>query len=71
MSLADPRPAELDRLAELQRAAERDDSAARLSPCAKLLDRVHAHLCRFIAYPSSHAAIAHVLWIAHAHAMGA
>ena len=42
-----------------------------LSRAAELLDRVHAHLARFIAYPSSHAAIAHALWIAHAHAMDA
>lgn len=37
----------------------------------RLLDRVHNYLGRFIAYPSSHAAIAHVLWIAHTHAMDA
>jgi hypothetical protein len=36
-----------------------------------LLDRVHGYLSRFIAYPSSHAAIAHVLWIGHCHAMDA
>lgn len=38
---------------------------------AGLLDRVHSYCARFIAYPISHAAIAHVLWIAHAHAMEA
>jgi len=38
---------------------------------AGLLDRGHGYLSRFIAYPSSHAAIAHVLWIAHCHAMDA
>lgn len=38
---------------------------------AGLLDRVYAYLSRFIAYPNSHAAIAHVLWIAHCHAMDA
>jgi Protein of unknown function (DUF3631) len=38
---------------------------------ADLLDGVHAYLTQFIAYPSSHAAIAHALWIAHCHAMNA
>ena len=52
------------------------DSAAHASqdvqsPLARLLDRVHAYLNRFISYPSSRAAIAHVLWIAHCHAMDA
>lgn len=46
-----------------------------ITPAAKgladLLDRVHGYCARFIAYPVSHAAIAHVLWIAHAHAMDA
>lgn len=36
-----------------------------------LLDRVHSYCARFIAYPVPEAAIAHVLWIAHAHAMDA
>lgn len=38
---------------------------------AGLLDRVHGYCARFIAYPVSHAAIAHVLWVAHTHAMDA
>lgn len=38
---------------------------------ADLLDSIHVYCTRFIAYPASHAAIAHVLWIAHAHAMDA
>ena len=37
---------------------------------AVLLDDVSAFLKRFIAYPSEHAHIAHVLWIAHTHSMG-
>jgi DNA polymerase I-like protein with 3'-5' exonuclease and polymerase domains len=37
----------------------------------KLLDDVLAFLRRFIAYPSTHAAHAHALWNAHAHAMEA
>lgn len=52
------------------------DSMAHVSqdvqtPLARLLDRVHAYLNRYISYPSSHASIAHVLWIAHCHAMDA
>ena len=34
---------------------------------AALLNDVHAFLGRFIAYPSDHTYIAHVLWIAHTH----
>jgi hypothetical protein len=37
---------------------------------AALLDDVHKFK-RFIAYPSEHAQVAHVLWIAHAHLMSA
>jgi hypothetical protein len=36
---------------------------------AELLDKVEAHLSRFVAYPSEATRIAHVLWIAHAHNM--
>jgi hypothetical protein len=36
---------------------------------AAILDGVEAFLVRFVAYPSEHARIAHVLWIAHTHAM--
>lgn len=36
---------------------------------AELLDSVDAFLSRFVAYPSAHARIAHVLWIAHSHFM--
>ena len=38
---------------------------------AALLNDVRAFLSRFIAYPSEHAKVAHVLWIAHAHLMDA
>jgi hypothetical protein len=38
---------------------------------AALLDEVRSFLCRFISYPSEHAAIAHALWTAHAHLMSA
>lgn len=33
------------------------------------LDLVENYLRRFVAYPSEHALVAHVLWIAHTHAM--
>lgn len=38
---------------------------------AELLDRVHDFLGRFVAYPSADAQVAHTLWIAHSHMMGA
>ena len=38
---------------------------------AALLDRTYNFLGRFIAYPSVHAHVAHVLWVAHAHLMPA
>jgi hypothetical protein len=36
-----------------------------------LLGQVQAFLSRFVIYPSEHAKLAHVLWIAHAHLMDA
>jgi hypothetical protein len=33
------------------------------------LDQVELYLKRFIIYPSDHARVAHVLWIAHTHLM--
>ncbi len=41
----------------------------RLTPLAELLDKVEVFLGRFVAYPSTEAKIAHVLWIAHTHCM--
>src|SRR5262245_48623766 len=38
---------------------------------AALLADVQKFLQRFIAYPSSHTKVAHVLWVAHAHLMNA
>ena len=38
---------------------------------AVLIEDVRCFLARFVIYPSEHAQIAHVLWIAHAHLMGA
>lgn len=34
---------------------------------AGLLDQVHAFLCRFVAFPSTHAQVAVTLWVAHTH----
>ena len=36
---------------------------------AELLDEIHEFLDRFVSYPSEHAKVAHVLWIAHTHSM--
>ena len=40
-----------------------------LKPSPHLLDEVETFLRRFISYPSEHARVAHVLWIAHTHLM--
>lgn len=44
-------------------------NAAGTEAGAALLNDLHAFLGRFVAYPSDHAHDAHVLWIAHTHAM--
>ena len=38
---------------------------------ATLLDDVHGFYCRFVAFPSHHAAVACTLWVAHTHVMDA
>lgn len=38
---------------------------------AWILQQVEKYLGRFVAYPSEHARVAHVLWIAHTHLMDA
>ena len=38
---------------------------------AAIFGDVHKFLGRFVAYPTSHAHVAHVLWVAHAHLMDA
>ena len=43
----------------------------RTRPLAEILNEVHQLLGRFVIYPSKEAHDAHVLWIAHAHAMDA
>ena len=41
----------------------------RVSSLSEILDDTESFLKRFVAYPSEHTRIAHVLWVAHAHAM--
>ncbi len=36
-----------------------------------VLNAVFDYLARFVSYPSEHAHVAHALWNAHAHVMGA
>jgi hypothetical protein len=44
----------------------------RVNPTSEdLLDDVHKYLGRFVAYPSPHEHVAHVLWVAHTHLMDA
>src|SRR5262245_7819262 len=47
--------------------------AARVSGIdgAALLDDIHTLLGRFVSYPGEDAQVAHALWVAHCHAMGA
>lgn len=37
----------------------------------KILDDIESYLRKFVAYPSPHAVVAHVLWVAHAHLLDA
>jgi Protein of unknown function (DUF3631) len=46
-------------------------AAAHPAPAAQPLDDVLGYLRRFVAYPSDHAAVAHALWVVHAHLMDA
>lgn len=56
-----------DRIANLRAKAD-----AEVTPDdTHLLDDVETFLGRFVAYPSEHARVAHVLWIVHTHLMGA
>jgi hypothetical protein len=60
------------RLLREDRKREEDaaiDAVAAQEDGAVLLNDVRTYLGRFIRYPSEHAAIAHVLWVAHAHLM--
>lgn len=55
-------------LQDLARAAAIGTAPA---PVPQPLDDVLRYLRRFVAYPSEHAAVAHALWVVHAHAMDA
>jgi hypothetical protein len=54
---------------ELTSAGPRPASEAVARNGAALLSDVERFLARFVVYPSEHARVAHVLWIAHAHNM--
>ena len=41
----------------------------RTTSLSEILDDTEKFLSRFVAYPSEHARVAHVLWIAHTHCM--
>jgi len=56
-------------LAELVGVGLRDRAAARVFGPEDLLGDIEAFTGRFVAYPSIHAHVAHVLWIAHTHLM--
>lgn len=64
MSIASQTAVEQEEFARL-------DAAANSSAAAMLFDDVAEFLGRFVAYPSTHTAVAHTLWVAHAHLMGA
>ena len=51
--------------------AMHDEATALEKEGAAILNGMRSFLSRFIAYPSEYAKIAHVLWAAHAHLMGA
>jgi len=55
--------------AELRATAPEVDAREITGTGADLLDDVEGFLSRFVAYPSKHERIAHVLWLAHVHAM--
>ena len=57
---------QIERLARASLTATAEPSAG-----VAVLDEVHAFLLRFVSYPSTHAAVAHALWIAHTHLMDA
>ncbi len=50
---------------------ERQPPATVQTDAAALLEEIYVFLGRFVAYPSEHARVAHVLWIAHTHAIDA
>ena len=61
-------------LATLERVTGHDlhtPHAAGTESGEAILADVHRYVGRFVAYPSEHARVAHVLWIAHAHLMDA
>lgn len=55
--------------AQAQAARDAPDVPVGKESRGTILSEVEAFLSRFVAYPSSHARIAHTLWIAHTHLM--
>jgi Protein of unknown function (DUF3631) len=51
--------------------ATAEDFATGDNQCSGLLDAIHEFTGRFVAYPSEHAHVAHVLWMVHTHLMDA
>ena len=51
--------------------AMHDDARPFENEGAAILNGARSFLSRFIAYPSEHAKVAHVLWVVHAHLMAA
>ncbi len=55
----------------LEQIVEEQRKPAAAIDGSELLDEVHEYLDRYVSYPSEHAKVAHVLWVAHTHAMDA
>jgi hypothetical protein len=49
----------------------KSNGSAKVEVPDDLFERLYAFVGRFVAYPSEHARVAHVLWIAHSHMMEA
>jgi len=77
VTASSPHPSRLYRvdndaeLAELVRRGRAAQAEERQIEESRLLRDVEHFLARFVAYPSEHARLAHVLWIVHTHCMGA
>lgn len=70
MSSYDDAARKVDELAQWQRERlHAETGPAEAADLAAALDEVGRWLLMYVAYPSEHAAVAHVLWIAHTHAM--
>ncbi|UQD71543.1 DUF3631 domain-containing protein [Bradyrhizobium japonicum] len=57
--------------AEASKPMRRSGAQSPVESGTALLNDVRGFLCRFVSYPSVHAAIAHTLWVVHTHLMSA